>query len=176
MSLALAVSAARLNQRVLLIDADLRRPSLHHMLNLPNQQGLSTFLKSNIAIATLAKAHTESNRSNLAIITAGPSSGDPAKLLSSRRMKELIENFQEHYDLVLIDAPPILGMVDAVLSSSYADGTVLVGRLDRVTRAELTQAMSVLKPLNVVGVVANCADAPIVEAQYAPVPQAVLNV
>jgi polysaccharide biosynthesis transport protein len=176
MSLGLAVSAARLNKRVLLIDADLRRPSLHQLLNLPNDQGLSTFLKSDIPIAQLTADQTANNRSNLAIITAGPSSGDPAKLLSSPRMRDLIASFEQHYDLVLIDAPPVLGMVDAVLASSCASGTLLVGRLDQVTRAELSQAMAMLKPLNMIGVVANGAETPIVEAQYAPVARQTVNV
>jgi polysaccharide biosynthesis transport protein len=168
LSMGLAISAARLNRRVLLIDADLRRPSLHAKLNLPNEHGLSSLLRSNTPIETLVAAQIAANRSNLAIITAGPTSGDPAKLLSSPRMQALISQFEQHYDLILIDAPPVLGMVDAVLASACADGTLLVGRLDQVTRAELTQAMSVLKPLNVIGVVANGADVPGLEARYPP--------
>jgi capsular exopolysaccharide synthesis family protein len=166
LALALAMSAARLNKRVLLIDADLRRPSLHKLLNLPNAQGLSSFLKSDIPITELTDAQTAASRSNLAVITAGPSPSDPAKLLSSNRMKDLIQSFETHYDLVLVDAPPVLGMVDAVLASACTTGTLLVGRLDQVTRSELTQAMSVLKPLNMIGVVANGADTPVVEAEY----------
>jgi polysaccharide biosynthesis transport protein len=169
LSMGLAISAARLNRRVLLIDADLRRPSLHAKLNLPNEHGLSSLLRSNTPIETLVAAQIAANRSNLAIITAGPTSGDPAMLLSSPRMQALISQFEQHYDLILIDAPPVLGMVDAVLASACADGTLLVGRLDQVTRAELSQAMSVLKPLNVIGVVANGADVPGLEARYPPI-------
>lgn len=166
LSLAIAMSAARLNKRVLLIDADLRRPSLHKLLNLPNAQGLSSFLQSDIPIPELANAQTASARSNLAVITAGPSPADPAKLLSSNRMKELIKSFESHYDLVMVDAPPVIGMVDAVLASACTTGTLLVGRLDRVTRSELTQAMSILRPLNMIGVVANGADAPMLDSSY----------
>jgi polysaccharide biosynthesis transport protein len=166
--LALAMSAARLNKRVLLIDADLRRPSLHKLLNLSNEQGLSSLLRSDTAIAELVAAQAASSRSNLAIITAGPSPSDPAKLLSSQRMQELITQFEANYDLILIDAPPVLGMVDAVLASACTTGTLLVGRLDRVTRSELTQAMAVLKPLNVIGVIANGADSPSVDVNYTP--------
>lgn len=166
LSLALAMSAARLNKRVLLIDADLRRPSLHKLLNLPNEQGLSSFLRSDVPVPELTDAQTSSNRSNLAVITAGPSPSDPAKLLSSRRMKDLMAGFEQHYDLVIVDAPPVLGMVDAVLASSCTTGTLLIGRLDRVTRSELTQAMSVLKPLNMIGVIANGAETPSVDPTY----------
>jgi polysaccharide biosynthesis transport protein len=168
LALALAMSAARLNKRVLLIDADLRRPSLHKLLNLSNEQGLSSLLRSDTAIAELVAAQAASSRSNLAIITAGPSPSDPAKLLSSQRMQELITQFEANYDLILIDAPPVLGMVDAVLASACTTGTLLVGRLDRVTRSELTQAMAVLKPLNVIGVIANGADSPSVDVNYTP--------
>ncbi|NJN48788.1 MAG: CpsD/CapB family tyrosine-protein kinase, partial [Alkalinema sp. RL_2_19] len=167
-AVALAMSAARLNKRVLLIDADLRRPSLHKLLNLPNEQGLSSLLRSDVPIAELTAAQAAANRSNLAIITAGPSPSDPAKLLSSQRMQALISQFEGSYDLVLIDAPPVLGMVDAVLSSACTTGTLLVGRLDQVTRSELDQAMAVLKPLNVIGVIANGADSPAIDANYAP--------
>jgi polysaccharide biosynthesis transport protein len=168
LALALAMSAARLNKRVLLIDADLRRPSLHKLLNLSNVQGLSSLLRSNTPIVELAAAQAASNQSNLAIITAGPSPSDPAKLLSSQRMQALISSFEQNYDLILIDAPPVLGMVDAVLASACTTGTLLVGRLDQVTRSELNQAMAVLKPLNVIGVIANGADSPSVDVNYTP--------
>jgi polysaccharide biosynthesis transport protein len=168
LALALAMSAARLNKRVLLIDADLRRPSLHKLLNLSNAQGLSSLLRSDTPIVELTAAQAASNQSNLAIITAGPSPSDPAKLLSSQRMQALISSFEQNYDLVLIDAPPVLGMVDAVLASACTTGTLLVGRLDQVTRSELNQAMAVLKPLNVIGVIANGAESPSVDVNYTP--------
>jgi polysaccharide biosynthesis transport protein len=168
LTLALAMSAARLNKRVLLIDADLRRPSLHKLLNLSNEHGLSSLLRSDTPIEALTDAQAAANRSNLAIITAGPSPSDPAKLLSSDRMQALISRFEANYDLILIDAPPVLGMVDAVLASACTTGTLLVGRLDQVTRSELNQAMAVLKPLNVIGVIANGADSPSVDVNYTP--------
>jgi polysaccharide biosynthesis transport protein len=168
LALALAMSAARLNKRVLLIDADLRRPSLHKLLNLSNEQGLSSLLRSDTPISELTAAQAASNPSNLAIITAGPSPSDPAKLLSSQRMQALISSFEQNYDLILIDAPPVLGMVDAVLASACTTGTLLIGRLDQVTRSELNQAMAVLKPLNVIGVIANGADSPSVDVNYKP--------
>jgi capsular exopolysaccharide synthesis family protein len=153
--LALAISAARLHQRVLLIDADLRRPSLHQLLNLPNDRGLSTFLTSNAPLPKQLPAQAGTPRSNISLITAGPPPDDPAKLLSSHRMKELITTFEQSYDLVLVDTPPVLGMVDAMLTAACCNGVIMVGRIDRVTRAELTQATTMLNKLNVIGVVAN---------------------
>jgi len=153
--LGLAISAARLHQRVLLIDADLRRPSLHKLLNLPNDQGLSTLLTSQAAIPPNLQVANSDIRSNISVITAGPTPADPAKLLSSQRMRDVMATFEESYDLVLLDAPPVLGMVDAMVLGTHTSGVLLVGRLDRVTRSELTQANTMLKNLNVVGVVAN---------------------
>lgn len=154
-ALGLAASAARLHQRVLLIDADLRRPSLHKLLNLPNDRGLSTLLTSDAPLPRLLDAHQSAERSNISILTSGPTSADPAKLLSSQRMRDVIAAFEQTYDLVLLDAPPILGMVDAVLAASCCSGVILVGRIGRVTRTELTQATTMLNKLNVIGVVAN---------------------
>jgi Mrp family chromosome partitioning ATPase len=70
-------------------------------------------------------------------------------------MGELMAAFEQTYDLVLLDAPPVLGMVDAILTGSFCSGVVLVARIGRVTRNELTQATVMLSKLNMIGVVAN---------------------
>ncbi|MBO3461311.1 polysaccharide biosynthesis tyrosine autokinase [Aetokthonos hydrillicola Thurmond2011] len=154
LSLGLAMSAARLHKKVLLIDANLRDPSLHKHLNLPNEQGLSTLLGSDsmlphkIGIQSLGSSYID-------ILTAGPEPADPANLLSSPRMQQLISAFENHYDLVLIDAPPVLGMVDAVLTGSYCRSVVLVASIGKVTRTQLAQTTTMLSKLNLIGVVAN---------------------
>ncbi len=153
--LGLAISAARLHQRVLLVDADLRRPSLHKLLNLPNDRGLSTLLTSNAPIPTRLTSRSNHLGSNISVVTAGPTPADPAKLLSSPRMRDVMATFERNYDLVLLDAPPALGMVDTMLLGSCCQGVILTGRLDRVTRNELTQAIVALQKLNVIGIVAN---------------------
>ena len=153
LALGLALSAARLHQRVLLIDADLRRPSLHKQLNLPNEQGLSTLLTTDASVP--AQKRIESAGACIDILTAGPTPEDPANLLSSQRMRQLMAEFEQNYDLVLLDAPPVLGLVDAILAGSFCSGVVLVSRLDQVTRTELTQAKAMLSKLNLIGVVAN---------------------
>ncbi len=156
LALGLALSAARLHQRVLLIDADLRHPNLHQMLNLPNEQGLSTLLESDATVPN----HTgiQSSGSYIDILTAGPIPGDSANLLSSQRMRELMAKFEDTYDLILVDAPPVLGMVDAILAASFCSGVLLVSRMGKVTRTELTQATAMLSKLNMIGVVANHAN------------------
>lgn len=152
LALGLALSAARLHQRVLLIDADLRRPNLHRMLDLPNEQGLSTLLSSD---AMPGHSTIQSSGAFIDILTAGDVAADPANMLSSQRMRELICEFEKNYDLILVDAPPVLGMVDAMICASFCTGVVLVSRIGQVTKTELAQTTAMLRKLNVVGVVAN---------------------
>lgn len=154
-ALGLAISAARLHQRVLLIDGDLRSPSLHKMLELPNEIGLANLLVDNGPIPLIQKNTDESEYGNLAVLTAGTGSTDPAKLLSSQRLRRLISTFEKSYDLVIIDAPPTLGMVDAMLLASRASGVLMVGRIDHVSRNEVIKASSSLGRLNLVGIIAN---------------------
>ena len=150
---ALGLSAARLHQRVLVIDADLRRPSIHEQLELANQEGLSTLLAGETALAK--PHHLSLAGSTIDVLTAGPVPTDPVKLLSSQRMKKLMEAFEQSYDLVLLDTPPILGTVDAIQAASYCSGVVMVGRLDKVTQSELGQATARLSQLNAIGIIAN---------------------
>lgn len=158
LALGLATTAARLHQRVLLIDTDLRRPSLHKQLNLPNDQGLSTLLTSNATLPS--QTSIQYSESCIDVLTSGPTPADPVKLLSSPRMKELLAAFEQNYDLVLLDAPPVLGMVDAIQAASLCSGVVLVGRIGRVTRTEVVQATEMLSKSNVIGVIANGTSGP----------------
>lgn len=151
--LGLAFSAARLHQRVLVIDADLRRPTLHEQLNLSNEQGLSTLLANDTA--DFNPQRISLSGSEIDILTAGSTPSDPVKLLSSQRMKKLMTEFEQVYDLVLLDTPPILGIVDAIQIASFCSGVVMVGRIDRVTQSELTEATAMLNHLNAIGIVAN---------------------
>ncbi len=154
LALGLAMSAARLHKRVLLIDANLRQPALHAQLNLPNEQGLSSLLGSNADLPSQISIQS-SGSSYIDILTAGPIPADPANLLSSPRMKQLMTAFEQNYDLVLVDAPPVLGLVDALLAGSSCRSTVMVASIGRVTRTQLAQATAMLTKLNLIGVVAN---------------------
>lgn len=174
LALGLAISAARLDQRVLVIDADLRHPSLHHMFDLNNHQGLSTLLTSDVTLAELQstpqwvymrwddEAVTHFNQGALPpsdlsidVLTSGPLSADPVKLLSLERMKDVLKAFQESYDLILVDSPPVLGLVDTISVGLGCDGVVMVGRMEQVTRSDLSKAIGVLNKLNLIGLVAN---------------------
>ncbi|WP_016949048.1 polysaccharide biosynthesis tyrosine autokinase [Anabaena sp. PCC 7108] len=154
LALGLAMSAARLHKKVLLIDANLRAPSLHQQLNLPNEQGLSTLLASDVNIPNQIGVQY-SGSSYIDILTAGPIPLDSANLLSSPRMIQLMAAFEENYDLVLIDAPPVLGLVDAMLAASSCRSVIMVASIGKVTRTQLTQATAMLSKLNLIGVVAN---------------------
>lgn len=152
-AIGLATSAARLHKRVLLVDADMRSPTLHKKLNLPNERGLSTLLASNGNIDS--KDVIQSSNSTIDILTAGPIPSDSVTLLSSEWMQKLIASFEDTYDLVIIDSPPVLGTVDTIQIASCASGVIAVARIDRITRSEFSQAISVLQKLNLLGVIAN---------------------
>ncbi|KOP27352.1 capsular biosynthesis protein [Hapalosiphon sp. MRB220] len=154
LALGLAMSAARLHKRVLLIDANLRSPNLHQQLNLPNEQGLSTLLVSESTLPNQISIPSAGS-SYIDILTAGPAPADPANLLSSPRMEELMAAFEESYDLVIVDAPPVLGLVDALLTASACRSVIMVASIGRVTRTQLAQATAMLSRLNLIGVVAN---------------------
>ncbi|WP_033366498.1 GumC family protein [Mastigocladopsis repens] len=153
LALGLAMSAARMHQRVLLIDASLRQPNLHKILGLTNDWGLSLLLveETNSSV----KEYIQPIHPSIDVLTAGPTPEDTVKLLTSARMKELLKFFEQTYDVVLIDTSPILGTVDARIMASLCNGIVMVGRMNRVTRNSLIQATEILSNLNLIGIIAN---------------------
>ncbi|MBD2570565.1 GumC family protein [Anabaena lutea] len=151
----IAQIAAALGKRVLLVDADLRRPQVHKVSNLHNLSGLSNVISSNMAVEQVIQQIPSMDL--LSVITAGPTPPDPARLLSSDKMKQLMEYFKKNFDLVIYDAPPMLGLVDARLLAPHTDGMVLVARIDKTDKSALIQLQDTLRtsPINVLGVVAN---------------------
>lgn len=122
-SVALAKNFARLGARVLLIDADLRNPSLHRVLQTENDEGFSNYLTGGGSLIQFAKP-TDSN--NLFFIPCGPLPPNPAELLAGQRMREMLEEARQTFDMVILDCPPVMGLADAPLLASSAAGTVLV--------------------------------------------------
>jgi len=152
----LAQAAAAMGQRVLLVDADLRRPQVHKILGLENQVGLSDVITTEIpAIQVIQRLPMWDH---LYVLTAGQQSPDPTQLLSSPKMQYLIDQFHAVFDLVIYDTPPALGVADGQLLAAKTDGVVLVAGLGRTDRSVLMQALDSLKlsKANVLGVVANC--------------------
>ncbi|GAX36306.1 GumC family protein [Nodularia sp. NIES-3585] len=153
LALGLAASAARMHRRILLIDANLRYPHLHKNLQLSNDWGLSLLLVDEAN--TQVQDYIQPIHPAIDILTAGPIPEDTINLLSQKRMQELIKSFEQTYDLVLIDAPPILGTVDARILASFCHGIVMVGRIGHITPNELMQTTEILSNLNLLGIIAN---------------------
>lgn len=149
----LAVSAARLHQRVLFIDANLRHPTLHLELGLSNDHGLSVLLERHDTVPSPVPLSLAEFRFD--VLPAGPKPVDPVRLLSSPRMKQLMTLFESTYDLVIVDTSPLVGLVDALQVASVCHGTILVGRLNHLTQSAFQQATTMLHSQNLLGVVAN---------------------
>jgi succinoglycan biosynthesis transport protein ExoP len=151
----LAQIATAMGKRVLLVDADLRRPQIHNLTDLNNLWGLSNLISTNMPVEQVIQQSPVMD--NLFVITAGPTPPDPARLLSSDKMKQLMANLHQNFDLVIYDVPPMLGLVDARLLAPQSDGVVLVVRLEQTDKSGLMQLQDSLRvaPINILGIVAN---------------------
>ena len=132
----LAVSFANLNKKVLLIDCDLRNASIHKMFKLNNIYGLTDILAKDRAVD---KCIQKTELENLYVLTAGAIPPNPAEILSSDKMKNLIENLKNVYDYIFIDTPPIGLVTDAGVLSSFIDGVVLVVKSESVEKKYLEE-------------------------------------
>jgi polysaccharide biosynthesis transport protein len=153
-----AIVLAQKGVRVLLIDADLRRPSVHKTLGMGPRSGLSNVLTGS---ATVQQTITPSPiLSNLFILPAGTPPPNPAELLASSNLRELIDGLRDHYDHIIIDTPPTLSVTDAVVLSPRADATILVIRSGQTTKQALRRSRDILMQVNahVAGVLLNAVD------------------
>jgi capsular exopolysaccharide synthesis family protein len=153
-----AVVLAQKGTRVLLIDADLRRPSIHKTLGMGPKAGLSNVLTGSTAVQA---AITRSNvLPNLFVLPAGTPPPNPAELLASINMKDLLTELRDEYDHIVIDTPPTLSVTDAVVMSTWADAVVLVIRSGQTTKQALRRSREILLQVNarVAGVLLNAAD------------------
>ena len=143
MNVLLAKTLSEMGQRVLLIDADLRKPQMHVRLGLNNLNGLTNLLteKDNNWRDTVQSVPGYDNWS---VLTAGRRPPDPARLLSSNRMRSLVKEIEqsEQFDLVLFDTPPVLGLADAALVAEHCDGLMLLVSLDQVDRSLPKESVS----------------------------------
>jgi len=153
-----AVVLAQKGIRVLLIDADLRRPSIHKTLGMGPRSGLSNVLTGS---ATLEQAITRSTvLPNLNILPAGTPPPNPAELLASINMRDVLEQLRGQYDHIVVDTPPTLSVTDAVVLSPRADAIVLVIRSGQTTKQALRRSRDILMQVNakVSGVLLNAVD------------------
>lgn len=153
----LAVVYAQQGKSVLLVDADLRKPTIHYTFRLDNLHGLSNIL---VGETSMEEAVETSDITNLDVISCGPIPPNPSELLGSRRMQAFIEAAKQKYDMVIFDMPPVLAVTDAKILSNYVDGAILVVRSKRTENEAAKQALEALESVhaNVLGVVLNDRD------------------
>lgn len=143
-SYATAASLARMGRKVVLIDADLRRPSIHHRFGLQNERGLTDLLTSTDPIESAVSATAQEN---LFAIVSGPIPPSPTELISSPRMEQIVQDLARDYDVVVIDSPPILGLADAPALSALVDGVIFVVESERSRRGALKTALRRLRAM-----------------------------
>jgi polysaccharide biosynthesis transport protein len=149
----LAAAIAQVNRRVLLIDADMRNPMQHHIWNLTNAAGLSNLIVNQVEFSEVVNPISP----NLDVLTVGVIPPNPLTLIDSQRMKSLIEQFSQAYDVVIFDAPSIVGTADASVLSKMTDGSLLVVRPGTVNTAKGKAAKNAIAQSGqtVLGMVAN---------------------
>jgi tyrosine-protein kinase Etk/Wzc len=150
----LAITFAQTEQKVLLIDADMRRPKIHSLFGLKKDPGLTDFL---FGSATLEDVTWEGVLENLSVIAAGTTPPNPAEILGSIKMKKFIETVRLAYDVIIFDSPPVLAVTDAVVLATAVDGALLVVSSDHTHAQSLEKATEALKGIGktAVGVVLN---------------------
>ncbi len=149
----MAISLAQMGKRTLLIDADMRNPTIHRMFSIPVKNGLSEILAGLTDNITVSKTDVE----NLSVLTAGKIPPNPTELLSSSRMDKLLDFVKAHYDCVFIDTPPVNLVTDSTSFSSKATGYILVIKSVTTDIQEVKVTVSTLQHINanIVGFVLN---------------------
>ncbi|RVC30232.1 polysaccharide biosynthesis tyrosine autokinase, partial [Mesorhizobium sp. M7A.F.Ca.CA.004.04.2.1] len=144
---------AALGARVLLVDGDLRKPNLHRLFGLDNAIGLSNLLTNTVRKDDLPGIFRPTKYPNVTVLTSGTIPPNPADLLSSPKMALILTNLGKRFDLVIIDAPPVVGLSDAPILSRLAEGTLMVVSTNQVTRKSAKTALKRLRSAgaNVIG-------------------------
>lgn len=153
-SVNLAITLAQAGHRTLLVEGDLRRPKATSLLNLDNAVGVTTVLLGRVSLEDAVQQHGESE---LHVLSSGAIPPNPAELLQSNAMTDLLKRLRSDYDVVVVDAPPLLPVTDAALLAAQADGALLVVRHGKTTRDQVTQSVTRLGQVDAspVGVVMN---------------------
>lgn len=152
-----AVASALEGKRVLMIDADFRRPTLHSTFNVSNRVGLTNLLTDDTWRQDVATMVQATRIPNLEVLTVGNAGSTVVKALSSQRMHDVVEMFKNQYDLVVLDVPPILEVTDTQIVASMLDGVVLVVRAGSTPKAAVRRTVEMLEisKANLLGYVLN---------------------
>lgn len=153
----LAITYAQEGKNVLLIDMDMRKPSLHHIFSKSNRQGLSTVLAGTTNVEDVIQ---ETMVSQLSLLPSGPVPSNPSDLIDSTVMREMLEQLEQEYDVILIDTPPILAVTDSVIISTLCDSVIMVVAAGKVKKEHLKKAKEQLDHVNarMLGIVVNRID------------------
>jgi non-specific protein-tyrosine kinase len=139
---------------VILVDGDLRRPSLHHVFDTRSANGLT-----NLILSLQPNGHRPGHEvyRNLSVVPSGPLPPNPADILGSTRMVDLVGELREKADVVIIDAPPVLAASDAAILSTVVDGVILVIDINKTKRREIRRAREAIEAVNgkIIGIVVN---------------------
>ncbi|HSR31801.1 MAG TPA: CpsD/CapB family tyrosine-protein kinase [Anaerolineae bacterium] len=142
----LAVVSAQAGRKVVLVDADLRRPTLHQIFGLSNEIGLTTAMRDEAALAS--PPVQETGIKGLGVLTSGPLPPNPADLMGARRMEDVIGVLVEQADQVIFDTPPVVAVTDAAVLATKVDGVLLVISAGRTRREQARTAVQRLEQVN----------------------------
>jgi non-specific protein-tyrosine kinase len=150
----LAVTMAQAEQRVILVDCDLRRPTLHTFFDLSNEAGLTSMI---LAQEDAGIPLQDTGVAGLSLLASGPLPPRPADVLGSRRMEAVIARLRAEADIVLFDTPPVVAVIDAAVLATKVDGVLLIFQANQTNRDRACQARQILEKFkaNIVGVVLN---------------------
>jgi capsular exopolysaccharide synthesis family protein len=149
----LALALAQNDKKVILIDCDLRKPSLHKKFKISNVVGLSDVIIGKDEIASAIKRYNK----DLVILTTGKIPPNPSEMLASEAMTNLIEVLKETFDYIILDTPPVQAVTDSQILSTKADGTILVVRANKTKKDSIRNTVGLLKKVNanIIGIVLN---------------------
>ena len=152
-----AISLAQTGAKVLIIDADMRRPRLHSVFNIGNGDGLSTILSTELTEAEILKVIKLDEGTKLNLLTSGPIPPNPAELIGSEQMANLLKLLSQHFTHIVVDSPPITSFTDGVLIASMVDGVILVVHAGKSSRQVVRRARQLLQDVGakIFGVVLN---------------------
>ena len=144
-SINLAITLAQTSAKVLLIDADLRKPTIHKKLNLNNSSGLSKFI---VGFETMAEALQRGVQPNLDVMTSGPIPPNPSELLGSANMQTFINKVSDYYDYIILDTPPVNIVTDMAVMANFISGVLLVSYYASTMVDDVRKAQDALNIVN----------------------------